>query len=47
MKSLSVYNFENKLDTIEEIEETLPEFEIIVGTNDAYLISDFVKTLNY
>lgn len=29
----------------EEIEEALPEFEIIVGTNEAYMIGDFVKSL--
>lgn len=29
----------------EEIEEVLPEFEIVVGTNEAYLIGDFVKSL--
>lgn len=30
----------------EELEEVLPEFKIVVGTNEAYLISDFVKTLD-
>lgn len=30
----------------EELEEALPEFEIIVGTIEAYAISDFVKNLN-
>lgn len=30
----------------EEIEEALPEFKILVGPNEAYLLSDFVKTLN-
>lgn len=29
----------------QELEEVLPEFKIVVGTNEAYLISDFVKTL--
>lgn len=30
----------------EEIKEALPEFEILVGPNEAYLLSDFVKSLN-
>lgn len=30
----------------EEIEEVLPEFKILVGPNEAYLLSDFVKTLD-
>lgn len=30
----------------EEIEEALPEFEILVGPNEAYLLSDFVKSLS-
>lgn len=30
----------------EEIEEVLPEFEILVGPNEAYLLGDFVKSLN-
>ncbi len=29
----------------EELEEALPDFRIVVGTNEAYLISDFVKNL--
>lgn len=29
----------------EEIEEALPEFDILVGPNEAYLLSDFVKSL--
>ena len=29
----------------EEIEEALPEFEILVGPNEAYLLGDFVKSL--
>lgn len=29
----------------QELEEVLPEFKIVVGTNEAYLISDFIKTL--
>lgn len=29
----------------EELEEAMPDFEIIVGTNEAYLIGDFVKSL--
>ncbi|MEI8129208.1 MAG: (Fe-S)-binding protein [bacterium] len=29
----------------EEIEEALPEFEILVGPNEAYLLGDFVKGL--
>ena len=29
----------------EEIEEALPEFKILVGPNEAYLLSDFVKSL--
>lgn len=29
----------------EEIEEVLPEFKIVVGSNEAYLISDLVKSL--
>lgn len=29
----------------EEIEEAIPEFEIIVGPNEAYLLGDFVKTI--
>lgn len=29
----------------DEIEEALPEFEILVGPNEAYLLSDFVKSL--
>lgn len=29
----------------EEIEEVLPEFEILVGPNEAYLLGDFVKSL--
>lgn len=29
----------------EELEEALPDFKIVVGTNEAYLINDFVKTL--
>lgn len=29
----------------DEIEEVLPEFEILVGPNEAYLLSDFVKSL--
>ncbi len=29
----------------EEIEEALPEFEILVGPNEAYLLGDFVKTV--
>lgn len=28
-----------------ELEEALPDFKIVVGTNEAYLISDFVKNL--
>jgi len=30
----------------EEIEEALPEFEILIGPNEAYLLSDFVKTIS-
>lgn len=30
-----------------EIEEALPEFEVVVGSNEAYLISDLVKDLGY
>lgn len=30
----------------DEIEEALPEFEILVGPNEAYLLSDFVKSLS-
>jgi len=29
----------------EEIEEVLPDFKILVGPNEAYLLGDFVKTL--
>lgn len=29
----------------EEIEEVLPEFEIVTGPNEAYLLGDFVKTI--
>jgi len=29
----------------EEMKEVLPEFEILVGPNEAYLLSDFVKGL--
>lgn len=29
----------------EEIKEALPEFEILVGPNEAYLLSDFVRSL--
>lgn len=29
----------------EEIEEVLPEFEILVGPNEAYLLNDFVKSI--
>lgn len=29
----------------EEIEESLPNFDILVGPNEAYLLSDFVKSL--
>lgn len=29
----------------EEIEEALPEFEILTGPNEAYLLTDFVKTI--
>lgn len=29
----------------EEIEEALPEFEILTGPNEAYLLADFVKTI--
>lgn len=29
----------------EEIEEVLPEFEILVGPNEAYLLGDFVKSI--
>lgn len=28
-----------------ELEEVIPEFEIVVGTNEAYMIADFVKSL--
>lgn len=31
----------------EEIEEALPDFEIIVGTIEAYMLGDFVKSLDY
>lgn len=30
----------------EEIEEVLPDFKILVGPNEAYLLSDFVKSLS-
>lgn len=30
----------------EEIKEALPEFEILVGPNEAYLLNDFVKSLS-
>lgn len=30
----------------EEIEEVLPEFKILVGPNEAYLLADFVKSLS-
>lgn len=30
----------------EEIEEVLPDFEILVGPNEAYLLSDFVKSIS-
>lgn len=30
----------------EELEEALPEFEIVIGTIEAYTISDFVKNMN-
>lgn len=30
----------------EEIEEVLPEFEILVGPNEAYLLGDFVKSIS-
>lgn len=30
----------------EEIEEFLPEFEILVGPNEAYLLGDFVKSIS-
>lgn len=30
-----------------EIEEALTKFEVVVGSNEAYLISDFVKDLGY
>lgn len=30
----------------EEIEEVLPEFDILVGPNEAYLLADFVKTIS-
>ncbi len=30
----------------EEIEESLPEFENLVGPNEAYMLADFVKSLN-
>lgn len=30
----------------DEIEEALPEFEILVGPNEAYLLSDFVKAIS-
>lgn len=30
----------------EEIEEVLPEFEVLVGPNEAYLLSDFVKSIS-
>ncbi len=29
----------------EELEESIPEFQIIVGPNEAYLLNDFVKSL--
>lgn len=29
----------------EEIEEALPEFEVLVGPNEAYLLGDFVKSM--
>jgi len=29
----------------EELEEAIPEFKIVVGPNEAYLLSDFVKSL--
>jgi acetyl-CoA decarbonylase/synthase complex subunit gamma len=32
-------------DMKEEIEEVLPEFEIIIGPNEAYLLGDFIKLL--
>lgn len=30
----------------EEIEEAIPEFEILVGPNEAYLLGDFVKSIS-
>ena len=29
----------------EEIEEALPNFEILVGPNEAYMLNDFVKSI--
>lgn len=29
----------------DELQEAIPDFEIVVGTNEAYLISDFIKAL--
>jgi len=31
----------------EEIEEVLPEFEILIGPNEAYMLGDFVKSIKY
>lgn len=57
-KTLKKFDFTNKVKTRkiiipgllahmkEELEEALPEFEIIVGTIEAYAIEDFVKNLN-
>lgn len=57
-KSISQSNLANKIKNKQiiipgllshmknELSEALPEFEIIVGTNEAYMIADFVKGLN-
>lgn len=34
-------------DIRDEIQQELPEFEIVVGTNEAYKTADFVKTLDW
>ena len=57
-KTLQKFDLENKVKTREiiipgllehmkeELEEALPNFKIIVGTVEAYAISDFVKNLH-
>lgn len=57
-KTLKKFDFKNKVKTRkiiipgllahmkEELEEALPDFEIIIGTIEAYSISDFIKKLD-